>query len=53
MSNGHCVEAGACQHGDVLVRDSKDPGGPVLTFSEDAWARFVSDIKRFAWYAGL
>ena len=35
-ANRCCVEAAACPHGDVLVRDSKDPDGPVLSFSREA-----------------
>ena len=29
----------------VAVRDSKNPTGPVLRFSGDAWQAFVNDIK--------
>jgi hypothetical protein len=28
----------------VVVRDSKDPQGPVLTFSPEAWSSFVTDV---------
>jgi hypothetical protein len=28
----------------VVVRDSKDPQGPVLTFSPDEWSAFVTDV---------
>ncbi|MET7708896.1 DUF397 domain-containing protein [Micromonospora sp. NPDC005413] len=36
---GNCVE--------VAVRDSKDPTGPVLAFTPDAWRAFVgSDAVR-------
>lgn len=37
---GNCVEVAACP-GAVHVRDSKDPDGPVLTLTPDAWADFV------------
>jgi hypothetical protein len=29
----------------VAVRDSKDPGGPVLAFGPCAWAAFTADVK--------
>ena len=29
----------------VPVRDSKDPDGPVLTFSADAFSAFIAGIK--------
>ena len=53
MSNGHCVEAAACPDGHILVRDSKDPGGPVLSLTRPAWDRFLADIKRYACYAAF
>lgn len=60
-ANGNCVEAagdfrratrcngGACVEvataGSVRVRDSKDPGGPVLAFSRAEWEDFTSRLK--------
>ena len=44
-NNGACVEAATCPPGHVLVRDSKDPDGPVLSFSGAAWAAFLADVK--------
>jgi hypothetical protein len=44
-SNGNCTEA-ALRDGTVLVRDSKDPGGPVLAFSPADWVAFTEGIKR-------
>lgn len=40
-----CVEA-ATLSGARLVRDSKDPGGPTLSFAPAAWTAFVEEIKR-------
>ncbi|MFG1837312.1 DUF397 domain-containing protein [Micromonospora sp. NPDC049175] len=28
-----------------LVRDSKDPGGPILTFHHSSWRVFVSNVR--------
>lgn len=42
--NGACVEVKSPATESVVVRDSKDPQGPVLTFSPDAWSSFVSDV---------
>jgi hypothetical protein len=39
-----CVEV-ADLHSQVLVRDSKDPHGPVLSFPAGAWTAFVTDVK--------
>ena len=38
---GNCVEVAGCQ-----VRDSKNPGGPVLTFTPEAWRAFTEGIRR-------
>ena len=45
---GNCVEwapAHAARQGLVPVRDSKDPYGPALGFSADAWTAFVTAIR--------
>lgn len=39
-----CVEA-AATGGRVLVRDSKDPGGPVLAFTPAEWTAFVAGVR--------
>ncbi|MEV7008763.1 DUF397 domain-containing protein [Streptosporangium sp. NPDC051022] len=40
-----CVEVADNLPGVVAVRDSKDPHGPVLSFSPDGWRGFVGGIK--------
>ena len=44
--NGDCVEMAALSDGRVAVRDSKDPNGPILTFTRSeirAWLGGVRD----------
>lgn len=43
-SEGQCVEIAAAD-GNIAVRDSKNPGGPVLTFRHDAWASFTQNLR--------
>lgn len=43
--SSNCLEV-AIDAGRVLVRDSKDPDGPVLEFSRDSWSAFVEAAKR-------
>ncbi len=43
--NGACVEVKSPATEAVVVRDSKDPRGPVLTFSPEAWSSFVSGVE--------
>jgi hypothetical protein len=40
-NGGACVEVADNLPGIVAVRDSKDPAGPMLTFSPTAWTAFV------------
>jgi hypothetical protein len=40
-NGGECVEVADNLNGIVAVRDSKDPAGPVLTFTPTAWAGFI------------
>ena len=41
--SGDCVEV-APTPDRVLVRDSKDPGGPVLAVPTPAWRAFLSTV---------
>ncbi|MFG1998036.1 DUF397 domain-containing protein [Spirillospora sp. NPDC048911] len=43
-NGGNCVEV-APLAGVVAVRDSKDPDGPALAFSHEAWRAFTSRLK--------
>lgn len=43
-----CVEVGVADvklPSFVYVRDSKDPGGPVLRFNADEWSAFLAGAK--------
>lgn len=44
-SGNACVEVAGLP-GAAAVRDSRNPGGGHLIFAADAWAAFLSDIKR-------
>lgn len=41
----NCVEVGLCNCGQVKVRDSKDPSGPVLSFTPDEWDAFTAGVR--------
>ena len=43
-----CVEVADNVPGRVLVRDSKDRHGPVLTFGPAGWRAFVAEVSRRA-----
>jgi hypothetical protein len=42
-NGGNCIEVAAAAR--VAIRDSKDPHGPVLTFSAVDWRRFTSLVR--------
>jgi hypothetical protein len=44
-NGGDCVEVTDNLPGVVAMRDSKDPGGPVLAFGPDEWRAFTVAIK--------
>ncbi|MGQ5263313.1 DUF397 domain-containing protein [Micromonospora sp. ZYX-F-536] len=43
-SSGNCVEV-ATPPQVVMVRDSKQPQGPMLCFFHDDWVAFIQSIK--------
>ncbi|WP_030269030.1 DUF397 domain-containing protein [Streptomyces sp. NRRL B-24484] len=42
--NGACVEIAVPDTRTIAVRDSKDPEGPRLQFSNAAWAAFTTAV---------
>jgi cobalamin biosynthesis protein CobT len=42
-NGGECVEVAAADA--ILVRDTADRTGPVLTFTAEAWRTFTATIK--------
>ncbi len=49
IANGECVEV-APVVGNVAVRDSIDPDGPVLRYSAISWRSFLADAKSGNFY---
>jgi hypothetical protein len=43
-ASGNCTEVATAPDA-VLVRDSKDPRGPVLAFRPEAWTAFAAALK--------
>jgi Domain of unknown function (DUF397) len=44
-NGGACVEVAPLSDGGRAVRDSKDPTGPILRFTEAEWNAFVEGAK--------
>ena len=45
FSNGNCVEVTELSGGLVGVRNSRDPGGPVLRFTPEEWRAFLGGAR--------
>jgi hypothetical protein len=45
LATGACVEV-APASGQIAVRDSKDPDGPILLYTADEWAAFLDGAKK-------
>ncbi|WP_329219335.1 DUF397 domain-containing protein [Streptomyces sp. NBC_01485] len=45
-NNGNCVEVAVLPGGTRAIRDSKDPGGPILEFSAGGLAAFIAGAVR-------
>jgi uncharacterized protein DUF397 len=43
--SGDCVEVAFTKE-SVLLRNSQDPSGPLLTFSHSEWAAFLTGVHR-------
>ena len=43
--DGACVEV-ASVPGKIAVRDSKDPGGPILVYAPEEWSAFLDGVKK-------
>lgn len=43
--SAHCVEVAQGNDNLVLVRDSKDPEGPVLAFTPEEWNNFKEGVR--------
>jgi hypothetical protein len=42
--SGNCVEVGV-HRGSVLIRDSKNPNGGILSVSPEAWEKFLHGMR--------
>lgn len=42
---GDCVEVALNPTGEILVRTSKSPDGPVLRFTHSEWEAFVKGVR--------
>lgn len=43
--SGNCVEVAFDESAAVGVRDSKDPDGPTLSFTQAEWSAFIAGVK--------
>lgn len=43
--NGACVEVASIKEDEILVRNSRDPEGPILSFTNAEWVAFLAGAK--------
>lgn len=43
--NGACVETVSVRQDEILVRNSRDPEGPILAFTKAEWVAFIAGAK--------
>ena len=46
FANGNCVEVANLPGGNVAVRNSRKPGGPVLRFTPGEWHAFLGGVRK-------
>jgi hypothetical protein len=44
-NGGNCVEVAIPTPGTVVLRDSRDPDGPVIAIRTRAWRAFTAQVK--------
>ena len=44
-ANGTCVETTSVKEGEILVRNSTNPEGPILAFTKAEWVAFIIGAK--------
>jgi len=45
FANGNCVEVASLSGGAIGVRNSRDSGGAVLSFTPDEWHAFLGGVR--------
>ena len=45
FANGNCVEVAGLPDGEIGVRNSREPDGPVLRFTSDEWNAFLGGVR--------
>ncbi|WP_067694285.1 DUF397 domain-containing protein [Nocardia jejuensis] len=45
LANSQCVEVAHVSGRRIAMRDSKDPGGPMLVFEPDQWENFLAGAR--------
>jgi Domain of unknown function (DUF397) len=45
FANGNCVQIAELPDGQIGIRDSKSPHGPILRFTPDEWDAFTAGVR--------
>ena len=44
VGDGDCIEVATGDYG-IMIRDSKDRGGPILKFTADSWVSLLETLR--------
>lgn len=45
VANSACIEVAVDADTRILMRDSKNPSGDILTFDRNGWNAFIEDVR--------
>ncbi len=45
VNNGACIELAPAPNGDIAIRNSRDPYGPVLVYNQTEWHAFLEGVR--------
>lgn len=46
VNNGACIELAPAPNGEIAIRNSRDPYGPVLVYTLSEWHAFLDGAKK-------
>jgi hypothetical protein len=46
VNNGACIELAPAPNGEIAIRNSRDPNGPVLVYTQSEWHAFLDGAKK-------
>lgn len=45
VNNGACIELAPAPNGEIAIRNSRDPYGPMLVYTQVEWHAFLEGVR--------